>query len=44
MERKIYKELLEWKEKNIEMPMMVIGARQVGKTNFVRVNLRNMCI
>ena len=36
MERKIYKNLLKWKEKNIEKPLMVIGARQVGKTYVIQ--------
>ncbi len=41
MERKIYKELLEWKDKNIEMPLMVIGARQVGKTHIINEFCKN---
>lgn len=36
MERKLYKRLLEWKETNIEMPLMIIGARQVGKTYTIK--------
>ena len=32
MEREIYTKLLEWKEKNINMPYMLIGVRQTGKT------------
>lgn len=32
MKRKIYNRLLEWKEKNIKKPYMLIGPRQVGKT------------
>ena len=36
MERKLYKYLLEWKENNINMPLMVIGARQVGKTYTIK--------
>ena len=31
MYRKIEKDLLEWK-KNFKMPLMLIGARQTGKT------------
>ncbi len=27
MERKIYKELLNWKKNNIEMPLMVIRSK-----------------
>lgn len=36
MIRNIYKQLLKWKEENINMPLMVIGARQVGKTYIIR--------
>ena len=32
MERKIYKKLLNWKKEHIEMPYMLVGARQTGKT------------
>ena len=35
MERKIYQELLEWKNTNIDKPLMVIGARQIGKTYII---------
>ena len=36
MKRKIYEELLKWKEKYIEIPLMVIGARQIGKTYIIK--------
>lgn len=36
MERKIYSELKEWKENGIEKPLMVIGARQIGKTYIIK--------
>ena len=36
MKRKIYNELLKWKNENVEMPLMVIGARQVGKTYIIK--------
>ena len=36
MKRKIYSELLNWKEKGIEKPLMVIGARQIGKTYIIK--------
>ena len=36
MERKIYNELIDWKNNNIEKPLMVIGARQIGKTYIIR--------
>ena len=51
MERKIYAELLKWKATDMKKPLMVIGARQIGKTytitefcknefeNFVYINL-----
>ena len=54
MERKLYKNLLYWKEHKIKMPYMLIGARQTGKTyiltefcknefkNYVYINLDNM--
>ena len=32
MERKIYQNLLKWKEKHSKTPYMLIGARQTGKT------------
>lgn len=35
MYRKIYKKLLNWKKNNILTPLMVIGARQVGKTYII---------
>lgn len=35
MKRDFYDNLLEWKEKYIETPLMVIGARQVGKTYLI---------
>jgi predicted AAA+ superfamily ATPase len=52
MKRKIYKELLAWKNNGMEKPLMVIGSRQVGKTyiikefcenefdNYIEVNLQ----
>ena len=35
MERKIYRDLLNWKNSNMEKPLMVIGARQIGKTYII---------
>ncbi|MDR1636618.1 MAG: DUF4143 domain-containing protein [Treponema sp.] len=35
MERKIYRELRKWKDGGAKKPLMVIGARQVGKTYIV---------
>ena len=32
MKRKLYKNLLEWKYKDDRMPLILSGARQVGKT------------
>jgi len=32
MERKISKTLLEWKKDDNRMPLIIHGARQVGKT------------
>lgn len=54
MKRKIYDNLLKWKEKNSELPYMLVGARQTGKTyiltefcktefeNYIYINLENM--
>ena len=36
MERKIYNNLLEWKKNSIETPLMIIGARQIGKTYIIK--------
>ena len=35
MERKIYAELLEWKDDPDRKPMILLGCRQVGKTFIV---------
>lgn len=35
MKRKFWDNLSNWKEKNIEVPLMVVGARQVGKTYII---------
>ncbi|MCI8620443.1 MAG: ATP-binding protein [Clostridia bacterium] len=35
MQRKFYEVLTNWKEKNINTPLMVIGARQIGKTYII---------
>lgn len=35
MKRKFYNILKQWKEKNINMPLMVVGARQIGKTYII---------
>ena len=36
MQRKIYKELLNWKNTDMQKPLMIIGARQIGKTYIIR--------
>ena len=36
MERKIYNELINWKNTNIKKPLMIIGARQIGKTYIIK--------
>lgn len=41
MERKIYQELVNWKNTNIEKPLMVIGARQIGKTYIINEFCKN---
>lgn len=35
MKRKFYNVLLDWKNNNIEIPLMVVGARQIGKTYII---------
>ena len=36
MRRKIYDKLLEWKnDENNKKPLMILGARQVGKTYII---------
>lgn len=35
MKRKIYNELLEWKNNKENKPLMILGARQVGKTYII---------
>ncbi len=35
MKRKIYKELINWKNTDMKKPLMVIGARQIGKTYII---------
>lgn len=45
MKRKFYNQLLNWKNTNLHVPLMVIGARQVGKTylleQFCKENFKN---
>lgn len=35
MKRKFYNILINWKNKNINIPLMVVGARQIGKTYII---------
>ncbi len=45
MKRKFYNQLIQWKNNNLGVPLMVIGARQVGKTyiieKFCEENFKN---
>ena len=41
MRRKMYQELLKWKNTNIEKPLIVIGARQIGKTYIINEFCKN---
>ena len=41
MERKFYQVLVDWKNNNINMPLMVVGARQIGKTYIINEFCRN---
>ena len=36
MKRKIYKELIKWKESKMQKPLMIVGARQIGKTYIIK--------
>lgn len=36
MKREVYKQLLDWKDSHSRKPLMVYGARQVGKTYIIR--------
>lgn len=36
MERKIYEELIKWKNTGMQKPIMIIGARQIGKTYIIK--------
>ena len=35
MRRKIYQELINWKNTDMQKPLMIIGARQIGKTYII---------
>ena len=35
MKRKFYQKLVAWKENNLSTPLMVVGARQIGKTYLI---------
>jgi len=37
MERLLYKQLLEWKAQDNRKPLLLQGARQVGKTYLLKV-------
>ncbi len=41
MKRKFYNVLMEWKNKNINTPLMVVGARQIGKTYIINEFCKN---
>ena len=36
MKRKIYQELINWKNTGMKKPLMIIGARQIGKTYIIQ--------
>ena len=46
MKRKIYDELLKWKNEDIKTPLMILGARQIGKTytiqKFIKENFEEL--
>lgn len=41
MKRKFYDVLMNWKAKNINTPLMVVGARQIGKTYIINEFCKN---
>ncbi len=41
MKRKFYNVLMDWKNKNIDTPLMVVGARQIGKTYIINEFCKN---
>ena len=41
MKRKIYDDLVKWKETSIDTPLMIIGARQIGKTYVINEFCKN---
>ena len=41
MQRKIYQELINWKNTNLEKPLIIIGARQIGKTYIINEFCKN---
>ena len=41
MKRNLYKKLLDWKSKKNRMPLILIGARQVGKTYLINMFGKN---
>ncbi len=41
MKRKFYGVLMDWKRKNINTPLMVVGARQIGKTYIINEFCKN---
>lgn len=41
MKRKIYAELLKWKEEKDALPLMVLGVRQCGKTHIINEFIEN---
>ena len=41
MKRKFYNTLIKWKENNMKKPLMVVGARQIGKTYIIEKFCKN---
>lgn len=41
MKRKIYNDLINWKKNSINIPLMIIGARQIGKTYVINEFCKN---
>ena len=43
MKRKIYDELIKWKERNGEVALLIDGARRIGKSYIVDSQGQNYC-
>ena len=40
MKRKIYNDLIKWKEQTSHKPLMILGVRHILLMNFVKMNIK----